>query len=953
MPQTIQKLATHALNDAGQSPWLDSISREMLSSGFLKDLVKNKGILGLTSNPSIFQQAFAQGKGLYSADIQRLAKQGKSAFEIYDTLSIKDIQDACDILNPVYVRTQKEHGYVSLEVSPTLAHCTEKTLSEARRLWKRVARANLMIKVPATPEGIPAFRDLISEGINVNVTLIFTLDQYRQVAEAYLEGLQLYTEQHGNSSKVRSVASVFVSRFDTLIDRKLEELSQNARSNHKEAYLKLRGQAALANSRLIYQEFRKIFASSSFNKLVESGGKVQRLLWGSTSCKNPAYSDLMYVENLVGADTVNTMPQITVEALLDHGKIVPESAASDLSEVRSVIRQLNQWGLDLNQIGNDLQVQGLRQFCDAFDELMKTLERVCMTMSKKSRSQISVPVVRTTLKPDDQEAWSAAIREFDSRQGMELFIKQDPRLWKEDSDHQKVIANRLGWLKVHETMLGKLHDIEAYVQDMQKSKMKFLILLGMGGSSLAPEVMSLICKRSNRTLKFRIVDTTDPQDIRDVEKGITMGAAHFLVASKSGSTIETLSQFQYFYQKVSAFYGKKATPQEIGGHFTAITDPGSSLESLARKKHFRKVFLNPADIGGRYSALSLFGLVPAALMGIDYRGLLDAARRVYEAQVSSTGNTQKCPGVGVGLLLGALAKKGKDKLTLVTSPSLESFGAWLEQLIAESTGKEKRGVLPVDSEVLGDVSDYGEDRVFLVFKLKNEPLPKISAARMIQLKRAKFPVIEVEWSGPEALGCEFLSWEIATAASSTVLGVNPFDEPNVTESKQITLKFLDEIRKGKMPENPTRYFYLKKTVEWGLILKQIRKTSYVVLLAYLPRNAANQKAFAKLRQMIRRHFKVPVLFGFGPRYLHSIGQFYKGGTPSGLFMEFFIQDRADAAIPDQPYTFGQLKRAQGLGDFEAIQNKGLPIIAVDLGLDSVKALRTIETQIAAQLSRAK
>lgn len=951
MPQTIQVLPTHALRDAGQSPWLDSISREMLYSGHLKDLVKHKGILGLTSNPSIFQQAFAQGKGLYAGDIRRMAKQGKTAFEIYDALSILDIQSACDILNLVYQKTQKEHGYVSLEVSPTLAHSTDKTLAEARRLWKKVARPNLMIKVPATPEGIPAFKALIAEGINVNVTLIFTLEQYRDVATAYLDGIRLFTENNGSAAKVRSVASVFVSRFDTAIDRKLDELSQSARSNHKEAHLKFKGQAALANSKLIYQEFRKIFSSPSFLKLHPSGGMVQKLLWGSTSCKNPAYSDLLYVENLVGRDTVNTMPQTTVDALLDHGKISPETAAEGLGEARAAAKQLLNWGIDLAQVGNELQAQGLKQFCDAFDELMKTLEMARMTISKKSRPKITLPGFKTLLKPEDQDAWGAAVREFEACDGLNLFLKQDPSLWKVEKDHQKVIMNRLGWMKAHETMMGKLHEIRAYVEEMKKSDLKHLVLLGMGGSSLAPEVMSLICKRENRTLKFRIVDTTDPQEIKDLDKTLKIGSSHFLVASKSGSTIETMSQFQYFYQRVAASYGKKATPVQIGSHFTAITDPGSSLESLARKKSFRKVFLNPANIGGRYSALSLFGLVPAALMGIDILGLLEGARKVEETLHDESIATSKQPGVGLGLLLGALAKRGKDKLTLIMTPGLESFGSWLEQLIAESTGKEKRGILPVDSETVGDVSEYGDDRAFLVIKSKKEVFPAAMSAKIAQLRRLKFPVIEVEWSGPEVLGAEFLAWEIATAIASFVLKVNPFDEPNVTESKQITLKFLDEIRRGKTPENPTRYFYLKKTVEWGLILKQIRKTSYVSLLAYLPRTPAHQKAFSKLRQVLRKHFKVPVLFGFGPRYLHSIGQFYKGGTASGLFIEFFIQDRGDLNIPDQPYTFGQLKRAQGLGDFEAIQNKGLPIIAVDLGADPVKGLPTVESQIVAQLSR--
>ncbi len=944
-----KKLPTHELAQAGQSPWIDSLSREMLRSGRLKQMIASQGVLGLTSNPSIFQTAITEGQGVYAGDIKRLVRKGASAIEIYDQLSIADIQSACDLLKSVWSKTKGEHGYVSLEVLPTLAYKTAKTIQEAERLWKKVARPNLMIKVPATPQGIPAIQELISKGISVNVTLIFSESQYNAVAQAYLAGLQMRAKKKQDLSHVRSVASVFVSRFDTWIDKQLELLAQDSKGQKKESLLALRGKAGIANSKLIYQQYKKLFSTASFQQLEKNGAHAQRVLWGSTSCKNPNYSDLLYVENLVGKNTVNTMPQVTLDALIDHGRIQPDTIESDLSGAKKCAEELKKFNLDLVKIGEMLQIQGVKLFCDAFDHLVQTLELAILSTNKKTSK---LPSFKVSIPQSDRSKVEQEINAFKSAGGLERLLCQDASLWKTEPEHQKVILNRLGWLKVHEWMLGKLYDIESFQEEVKSAGIKSVILLGMGGSSLAPEVMNFICQKSSGTPKLFILDTTDPASIRDVEKQIALKKALFVVASKSGSTIETLSQFSYFYDRVKSSYGTKATTAGIGSHFMAITDPGSSLEKLAASKCFRKCYLNPSNIGGRYSALSLFGIVPAALVGIPVRSLLEAARASYNFGANPQIPIEKKEGFYLGAVIGALGKLGRDKLTLVTSTSLNSFGSWLEQLIAESTGKEKVGVLPVDTEELADASVYGEDRLFLAFLSKKDAAESQQIrTRLGQLKRAGFPVIEVDWESWASLGAEFLNWEIATSVASSLLKINPFDEPNVTESKNITQELLGVFKKNRAIENPTRYFYANKTVEWGLILKQIRKGSYVALLAYVPRSEKMLRAFQRLRNILRRHFRVPVLLGFGPRYLHSIGQFYKGGTASGLFIEFLIHDRQDLAIPDQPYGFSLLKRAQALGDFEAIQNKTLPIIAVDLGTDAVAGISSVEKQIIKQLEK--
>ncbi|MSR76643.1 MAG: bifunctional transaldolase/phosoglucose isomerase [Candidatus Omnitrophica bacterium] len=946
MRAALEILPTQKLYQAGQSPWLDYLSRDMILSGKLKSLIDESGILGVTSNPSIFQNAISQSKGAYDKDIQRLTRAKASTLEIYDALTVSDIQKACDLFLKIHTRTKGEHGFVSLEVLPNLAYCTEKTVLEALRLFKKVDRPNIMIKVPATPEGIPAIRRLIAAGININITLIFSVRQYRDVALAYQEGLQDRLKSGSPIAGIRSVASVFVSRFDTLIDKELESLVAKGK---KEAS-RLMGKAAVANSKLVYQEFKKLFETPKFKKLQTRGGQIQKVLWGSTSSKNPKYPDLLYVEPLVGRETVNTMPQITVDALLDHGNIRENTLEQNVQDAKQITEQLQALGISLEKTGEQLQIQGVKLFCDAFDDLMRSLEKA------QIKKAVALPTRKGPLARYDfhlSEATKGKITDrIEGLVAQELiprFLKQDPTLWKAEEFHVKSINNRLGWLKAHDWILGKLYELDQLAEEIRTEGIQDIVLLGMGGSSLAPEVMNLICKRPSKAPRFCIVDTTDPGSIGNVLKRIQIKKTLFVVSSKSGSTIETFSQYKFFYQQCEKVYGKKLSADAIGRHWIAITDAGSTLEVLANKMHFRQCFINPSNIGGRFSVLSLFGIVPAALLGINVRGLLEDAQSVFTELEGSTFPSS----AHLGIVLAHLSLEGRDKMTLVPSQSLASFGSWLEQLIAESTGKEKMGVLPVDTEALGGVSDYGDDRFFVSIRRKTDPDFKILEAKLKNLSKAGLPWIDIIWPSDVALGGEFLAWEIATAIAGVVLKVNPFDEPNVTESKEITSRLLGVIKKGKTLEMPTRYYSVNKHVELGLIFKQIKHGSYLSLLPYLARNPEWAAVFQRIRQKIRCHFRIPVLLGFGPRYLHSIGQFYKGGTASGLFMEFISDDVKDIPVPDTHYTFSQLKRAQALGDFEAIQNKGLPIILIDLGKDVASGLKKFERKLTEYLTAQK
>lgn len=935
MDACVTKLPSVELHKAGQGPWLDTISRKLLRSGTLKAYIEESGLLGVTSNPSIFQQAIGQGEG-YEQDIQKFLKCGMNTVEIYDALTTSDIREACDLFLPVFQETRGEHGFVSLEVLPNLAFSEDATVEEARRLFRLVNRPNVMIKVPATEEGVRAVRRLIGEGINVNVTLIFSQKNYKDVAGAYLDGLEILAKKGGDLSKVHSVASVFVSRIDTDIDKQISAmLATETDATRRASFSELKGKAAIANSKKIYQAFKELFGSPRFQTLKNHGACVQKPLWASTSCKNPSYPDLIYVETLVGKDTVNTLPQNTWEAFLAHGEIRPGSVEEDMADAEEEIAELKVLGIDIHEVCDRLQKDGVKSFANSFESLMTTLEK------KRDIPMVPNVKVHTSLPENLKKTVVDTFAQLAKKDLHARWLAKDPTLWSNDPLHQKVILNRLGWVDNCEKITGQLYEIDELHGKIFRSKVRDIVLLGMGGSSLAAEVLSLILKGpayqvkgALKGIRFHLLDTTDPASILKVEKIVRYPATVFLVGSKSGSTIETRSQYQYFFDRVKKFY--KNDENKAAERFVIVTDHGSPLEALGCSKTFGGLFLNPQDIGGRYSALSFFGLVPAALLGIDVRRVLADATRFLTA-MRSTKDISKNEGMALGILLGALALKGKDKLTFWTSRALASFADWAEQLIAESTGKDGKGITPVAGEMPLSLDRYGSDRVFVMLRLKGEN-EKLWATRIRGLKAKGFPVLDFVWSDGVNVGGEFLRWEVATSFASVVLKVNPFDEPNVTESKNITSRLLEDVRKKKALPKPGKLLVAKGTIltpgdEKALraFFARLPKHGFVSLLAYVDRSPITKKALRELQKSMASALKVPVLSGFGPRYLHSIGQLYKGGPKQGIFIEFFSKDAKDVKIPGEVYGFSQLKRAQAMGDYEAISSKGLPIFAVELG----------------------
>ncbi|MFQ5967228.1 MAG: bifunctional transaldolase/phosoglucose isomerase [Acidimicrobiia bacterium] len=924
------------LRQYGQSVWYDFMSRQLLASGELLRMIARDGLAGVTSNPTILEQAVNRSDA-YDEEIALLARRKMSAREIYIRVVTADIAEAADILHSVYEATEGGDGYVSLEVSPAVADDAESTVNEALSLWRLLNRENVMIKVPGTEAGFTAIRRLIAEGVNVNVTLLFSREDYERAAQAYINGLKDRLAKDGDIRKVASVASVFVSRIDTMIDKELDRLVAATRDPETKHRLdSLKGKAAIANAKLIYQRYKELFGSAELQALEARGARRQRPLWASTGTKNPKYSDVLYIEELVGPETVTTVPPGAMTAFRDHGRARP-SIDQDVDGARRVFAELDSIGVDVSQIYAELKADGLRAFADSFDALMVGIDTKRKAALLKGRYEIAGAGLGEEL-----DRYSAELQLAEFARGM--WVKRAD-LWSEDPAEQRRIGNRLGWLDSPERMVAQLPRLKRFAAAVRTDRFRHVVLLGMGGSSLAPEVMRAVLGVQPGSPTFTVLDSIDPGAVRDVERSISPRETLFIVASKSGTTVEPNVLAGYFKDRLKA-----AGVSQPAGHLVAITDEGTPLHEQALQDGYRQIFVNPADIGGRYSALSFFGLVPAALMGIDLDGLL-AWGRGMALLCGPTAAVGENPGVALGITMGTAARNGRDKLTLITGPRLRRFGLWIEQLIAESTGKRGTGIVPVDGEPLGTPELYGNDRLFVRLRLHGgDPEEHDRDGKVERLRAADHPIVNIRLVEPLGIGAEFFRWEIATAVAGELLGINPFDEPNVQQAKDRTKALLSRYTADtRLPEAAPQFdvegigLTLNQVVlekigtpssdpvdALGRFLKLIQPGDYVALLAYAPPTSALESRLATLRQGFRSRLRVATTCGFGPRYLHSTGQLHKGGVNSGVFVLFTAHPREDAPILGEPFSFGVLELAQALGDLESLEQTGRRALRIHL-----------------------
>jgi transaldolase / glucose-6-phosphate isomerase len=564
------------------------------------------------------------------------------------------------------------------------------------------------------------------------------------------------------------------------------------------------------------------------------------------------------------------------------------------------------------------------------------MERVPLGVRPNRQTELPGPLDR---------AYAAAIDELVGERAIPRLVAGDPSLWGGSRSRAAIVQNRLGWIGAPAWLEPLIPELKSFAARVRDEGFTRVLLLGMGGSSLAPEVLQSVCTPGPGAPTLDVLDSTDPAAIQNIEEASRLDRTFFLVSSKSGATIETRSQDAYFLHRLET-----SGVEEPRKRFAAVTDPGSPLDRLATEEGFRSVFRNPPDVGGRYSALTYFGMVPAALLGLDLSGL--AARAAAARRESLSERSDGNGALRLAAILAAAARSGVDKLTIVTAAPLRPLGYWIEQLVAESTGKEGVGIVPIEGEPLGPVHHYGPDRLLLAITLDGEPDPDVERL-MAEWSRADRPAVRIDLPDRDSIAGEFYRWEVATALAGALLGINPFDEPNVQESKDATLEILGEIeRTGSLPESPPRTRgdgvevhasdALWTRITSGvpsmpsleLVLNRFLALAghgdYLAILAYMERTAATEASFALLRRAVRNAIHLPVLQGYGPRYLHSIGQLFKGGPPKGFFLEITTADPSDLPIPGRPYTFGQLEAAQALGDVRSLERHERPVLRLHL-----------------------
>ncbi|MBV9277493.1 MAG: bifunctional transaldolase/phosoglucose isomerase, partial [Candidatus Eremiobacteraeota bacterium] len=653
-------------------------------------------------------------------------------------------------------------------------------------------------------------------------------------------------------------------------------------------------------------------------------------------------------ENVVARDTINTMPPTTYDAFLDHGNIRGDTILEDLDGAREVMQALRDANISLYEVTSQLVREGVAAFADSYAALLGAIVY--------KQKQLAGGVQRVGL--DLGGAQSAYDQTLDALQ-KEDFLKRiwakDTALWTNDAQAAEIIKTALGWLDIPQHMLENVPNLQNFAQEIAQ-KYSHVVVLGMGGSSLAPDILRATFGKVDRFPQLHVLDSTDPVQIAELEKHIDLMETLFIVASKSGTTTEPDAFYRYFHEKIS----RAAGSSKAGSHFIAITDPGTKLEKEAQETNFCSVFVNDPNIGGRYSALSYFGIAPSALAGYNVNLLLDRGLGAMHAN-EKTVAPKDAPGVRFGAAIGALAKAGRDKLTIVTHPQVEAFGAWAEQLIAESTGKLGKGIVPIEGEPLGAPSSYGDDRVFVYVGSGLPGDDNATETALATLHDAGHPVIRLAMNDQYDLGEQFYNWEIATAAAGSIIGINAFDQPNVQESKDNTKALLEEKeRKGSFSEPGTSvtgdafditFLSGSKSVDANDVSRaladvfaQIRPHDYVAFTAYIARNDAHVEMLREMRVKVRDAHRVATTVGFGPRFLHSTGQLHKGGPNTGVFLQITADAPFDLQIPGMT-GFRTLEAAQALGDFQSLDKRQRRGVRIHLKGDIEAALQALSNRI--------
>jgi transaldolase/glucose-6-phosphate isomerase len=955
--------------------WFHNINRAMLQSGELKNLAEQFGLAGFATDPALLERAVGEGTAYDDAICEATEAD---PVRIFDALLIEDIQAATDALHVVYEQTGKAAGYVSFDLPPLDSPVMR--LAEARRVFAAVNRPNVMVKLPGKLTDLTVIEEALYAGVNVHVTMVYSIQNYVSLAQGYISALERRLFAGLPVDNIVSVVGFGLSSVDQVVNRHLQNSIRAAQSRADFTRVTandiLLGKVAIANARTTYRRFRDLFYGDRFANLRAAGARPQKLLWtdlNSTSAASPlTYLDAMRATERDSAFSVNHGVLAALKARHETGEHPP---APDGDNPIDILNRLDDVGVDLDRIGRQLQSDHEEAHAESYRRLFMRVEgkRDLLVSGFMGRQRMILGIHR--------EAVESELQRLRALKVITRTWAHDPAIWTDDEAHAEIIRARLGWL----TIANDERIDRAALRDLRHQAhtavWAHVVLLGMGGASLSAEVLFRVFGQQAGYPGLIVLDTTHPAAITDVERAIDLRRTVFITASKTGTTLETLCLMRYFYDKAGD-----------GSRFIAITDPGSPLEAEARDKNFQHIFLNPADIGGRYSALTYFGMVPAALCGLDFEKIMD---RAAEMQAANSPNVMGLnhPGLWLGTVLGVLAKPEhrRDKVTIFTTPELAGFGDWAEQLIAESTGKNGRGIVPISGATVGLPHDYDDDRIFVHLRIAESPdhtLPDGTPDRdreeeldrgMLALQQAGHPVVTLELRDQYDIGAEFFRWQFAASTVGMISRVNPFDEPNVAESKTNTARLLEIYQRTQaLPalHNPAviedevalyadepltlilnelcdQHDYEATPLE-GMVaafLGMARSGEYIAIQAYLPPRPEYADILGYLRRRVRHTFRRAVMVNFGPRYLHATGQLHKGGPNNAVFVQLTMAEAHDLPVPGAAYSFGTLKQAQAQGDYEALRARGRRVIRLHFSADALRGLQKLSRAIEAAAAK--
>ncbi|HEX9697971.1 MAG TPA: transaldolase family protein [Acidobacteriota bacterium] len=956
------------LRDRGQGVWVRHLRRRLVESGALDELIATSAVSGIESDLGVLAAAVARGAE-YRPVLERLAA-GEDIEEVVEGLLAEEARLAADALAGVYESSAGRDGYVSIDVLPQFAEDADELTRAVLRMMRAIERRNVMVRVPPTGSAFAVLETMTADGFHVHVGPVFTVSGLARAAQAFVNGARRHLASGAGAGDLAALVSFGLAPLEIAIDDALRERIRESEGDTSSAE-SLLGNGAVAVAKVGCRRQRQVLDRGLGPERRADGPRMMRLLWTDVATHDPRARDARYVESLIGPDTAVSMSLVSLRAFRDRG-VVDATLGQWVDEAAEFLGELESFGIDIEAVGRELEDRVAADQTDAYDALVIVLEAAAEALAADPRDALAAarsgaPWINAGAEvpaglvaglgggpsggPSDGPVGglSGGLSDGDPGPIRRLWDK-DASLWGGEQATQELIRNRLGWLDIVDSMRVECEPALRFARRVRDSDVEDVVLLGMGGSSVFADA----CRRIFGAAYFKVLDSTLPAEIRRVAGRIDLARTLFVVASKSGTTIETRALADHFYAQTTPML------ESPGERFVAITDPGTPLEQVAHERGFQHLWLAPPDVGGRFSALSHFGVLPMALMGIDAGAVLESAWSMAVAcspEVELAAN----PGARLGHALHGAWAGGRDKLTFLCGEPVAPFAAWAEQLVAESTGKDGVGLVPVVDEPAAPASDYGDDRLFVGLRLAGDA-GDAHEALLEALEADGHPVLRFVLRDRHEIGAELFRWQVAIGVAGALMGINPYDEPDVQDSKERTAALLAAQQEGEPVADRAPldagagwavFADLERDAElasrqrgdglgsWlAAHLGRAELPDYIGLQAFIAGDGRSRASLASLRRLLVSRLGVATTLGWGPGFLHSTGQLHKGGPAHGLFVQITADDAEDLDCSGHGYSFATLARAQALGDLKALQERGRRVLRIHLrdaatGLDDL------------------